>query len=65
MSWIVGLVWGVAVLIAVVVLGICAFDLHGKSRRLSKDLAGLTGVREELQSLLDRLMAAQRRMPGR
>jgi hypothetical protein len=64
-SWIVGLVWGAAALFAVVVLGVCGYELSWKSRRLSTDLRELLGVRDDLLALRDRLAAVQRRIPGR
>ncbi|HEY2983863.1 MAG TPA: hypothetical protein VGJ38_06920 [Jatrophihabitantaceae bacterium] len=65
MSWLVGLAWGIAVLVAVVVLGACGYELAWKSKRLSKDLRDLLTMRDELASLQQRLAAAQRRLPAR
>ncbi len=65
MSWLVGLAWGVAALVAVVALGICGYELAWKSRRLSKDLRELRTLRDDLTSLQERLSAAQRRVPTR
>jgi hypothetical protein len=64
-SWLVGLAWGIAVLVAVVALGTCWYELAWKSRRLSKDLRDLLTMRDELNSLQERLVAAQRRLPPR
>jgi hypothetical protein len=64
-SWLVGLAWGIAVLVAVVVLGACGYELAWKSKRLSKDLRDLLTMRDELASLQQRLAAAQRRLPAR
>jgi hypothetical protein len=64
-SWLVGLAWGIAVLVAVVVLGVCGYELAWKSKRLSKDLRDLLTMRDELASLQQRLVAAQRRLPTR
>jgi hypothetical protein len=64
-SWLVGLAWGMAVLVAVVVLGACGYELAWKSKRLSKDLRDLLTMRDELASLQQRLAAAQRRLPAR
>lgn len=63
MSWLVGLAWGVALLIALVVLGFCGYELSWKSKRLSKDLASLLTIRDDLNALSARLAAAQRRLP--
>ncbi len=65
MSWVVGLVWGIALLVAVIVLGICAFELRWKAKRLSKDLDGMQALRDELVSLQGRLAAAQLRLSRR
>jgi hypothetical protein len=64
-SWVVGLVWGVAVLIAVVVLGLCAFDVAGKAKRLSRDAARLRTLRDTLIDLQASIADARRRMPTR
>lgn len=65
MSWVVGLAWGVAVLVAVVVLGLCAFDVAGKAKRLSRDAARLGALRDTLTDLQASIADAQRRMPTR
>ena len=65
MSWVVGLVWGVAVIVAVIVLGICAYDLAWKYRRLSKDLDGLRTMRDDLVKLQAQLAVTQQRLPRR
>jgi hypothetical protein len=64
-SWLVGLAWGIALLVAAVVLGVCGYELAWKSKRLSRDLRDLLTVRDELTSLQQRLFAAQRRLPPR
>ncbi len=65
MSWLVGLAWGIAVVVAVVVLGTCWYELAWKSKRLSMDLRDLLTTRDDLSSLQQRLAAAQRRLPPR
>lgn len=65
MSWLVGLVWGVALLIAVIVLGTCAYDLGWKYKRLSKDLDGLRTMGDDLVKLQAQLAVTQRRLPRR
>lgn len=65
MSWVVGLAWGVAVLVAVVVIGLCVFDLAGKARRLSGDAARLHALHDTLTDLRASIADAQRRMPTR
>jgi hypothetical protein len=64
-SWVVGLAWGVAVLVAVVVLGLCTFDLAGKVNRLSRDAAQLSALRDTLIDLQASIADAQRRLPTR
>jgi hypothetical protein len=60
------LAWIVALAVAVVVLGFCAYEIVWKARRLSRDLAGLQEldermgtVREQLAVTQDRLAAAR------
>ncbi len=65
MSWIVGVVWAIALLIALTVLGLCGYDLAGKSKRLAKDLEGMRTLRDQLASLHKQVVAAQQRLPGR
>jgi hypothetical protein len=62
---VVGLAWGVAVLVAVVVLGLCGFDLAGKARRLSREVARLSALRDTLTDLQASIADAQRQLPGR
>lgn len=63
MSWVVGLVWGIAVLIALVVLGYCALDLRFKAGRLSRDAARLNELQDDLAALQRDLAQASRRLP--
>lgn len=64
MSWLVGLVWGVAVLVAIVVLGYSLFDVRWKSVRLTKDLAQLNAVRNDLVRLQAEIASASQRLAG-
>jgi hypothetical protein len=64
-SWVVGLAWGTALLIAAVVLGVCGYELAWKSKRLSKDLRSLLTIRDDLRLLQERLAAVQRRLSPR
>lgn len=63
MAWLVGLVWGIAVLIGFAVLGLCAWDLAGKVNRLRKDADGLRTLQERLMDLQAQVADAQRRAP--
>ena len=65
MSWVVGLAWGIAVLIGVVVLGLCAYDLAWKTKRLTKDAEGLLTLRDRLAALQQQVADAARRVPTR
>lgn len=61
---VVALAWGIAVLFGIVVLGLCAFDLAGKARRLRKDADRLLTLQTRLGALQDQLADARRRVPG-
>ena len=63
MAWLVGLVWGIAVLFGVVVLGLCAWDLAGKVKRLRNDADGLSTLQERLIDLQAQAVDAQQRVP--
>ncbi len=65
MAWVVGLMWGVAVLIGIVVLGLCAFDLAGKRKRLDQDAQRLLILRSHLSDLQERVVDARQRLPNR
>jgi hypothetical protein len=62
---VVALVWGIAVLVGVAVLGLCAFDLIGKVKRLRRDADRLLSLQTRLGVLQEQVADAQRRMPGR
>jgi len=62
-AWLVGLVWGIAVLLGVVVLGLCAWDLAGKVTRLRNDADGLLALRDRLTDLQKQVVDAQQRVP--
>jgi hypothetical protein len=64
-SWVVGLVWGVAALIAVAVLGLFAVDIAGKAKRLSRDAARLRVLQDSVADLQASLSEAQRQLPTR
>ncbi|MGH8861203.1 MAG: hypothetical protein ACRDVG_08215 [Jatrophihabitantaceae bacterium] len=62
MGWVVLIVWASAVVVAVVVLAFCAYELTWKGKRLRDDLAKLQGLADSLAGLQDDLSAAQLRM---
>ncbi len=61
MSWIPVVAWLGALVVALVVLGFCAYELSWKSRRLRADLAGLQGLSESAQALQHHVTALQER----
>ena len=54
--------WGAALIVAVVVLGSCLYELSWKSERLRKDVALLTDTEAELATLEAQIRAAQERL---
>lgn len=61
MGWVVLGVWCGAVLVAALVLGYCAYQLHWRRGRLARDLAALEARREPLARLQAELNSAVRR----
>ena len=62
MFWVPVAAWCAAVLVCLVVLGFCAYELSWKARRLQRDLAALQGLADELTALRTDLAAAQTRL---
>jgi hypothetical protein len=60
--WIPIAAWGAAVLLAVVVLGFCAYELNWKAKRLQRDLRRLQGVSDQLAALRARVAETQERV---
>jgi hypothetical protein len=60
--WIPVAAWCAAVLIALVVLGFCAYEISWKARRLQRDLRGLQSLAGELSALRARVAEAQERV---
>jgi hypothetical protein len=58
----VGGVWIGAVVLALVVLGFCAYEITWKAQRVQRDLARLTGLNEELAALQREVRVVQRRI---
>jgi hypothetical protein len=61
-AWVPIAVWGGAVLVALVVLGFCAYEIVWKSNRLRRDLGKLEALNAELAELRSGLAAAQERI---
>ena len=62
MHWIPIAAWGLAALVAVVVLGFCGYEVTWKAKRLQRDLGALQGRAEELAQLRRQLAEAQERV---
>ncbi len=58
---IVAVVWGVAILVAVVVAGFCAYEVQWKVARLRADVAALDSTVAALADLQAKLQAASAR----
>ncbi|MGH8959685.1 MAG: hypothetical protein ACRDWT_00505 [Jatrophihabitantaceae bacterium] len=56
--------WIAALVLAVVVLAFCAYEIVWKARRLKADLTRLQVVTDRLHGLQADLAAVQRRLPG-
>jgi hypothetical protein len=61
MHWIAWAAWIVAGVVALVVLGYCAYDVLGKAARLRRAMQGLAEVTARLNALQADLVATQRR----
>lgn len=62
MWWVVGISWGFALLVAVIVLGYCLYELRWKAVRLRGDLGQLSGTAAQLSDLQARLRVARERL---
>ena len=62
MEWIPIAAWIAAAVIAVVVLGYCAYELGWKTRRLRRDVAQLQSLNGQLVELQGGIAAAQERI---
>ncbi len=56
--------WIGVALVALIVLGFCAYEIVGKSRRLRREMRRLEAATARLQTLRDDLVAAQQRAAG-
>lgn len=61
MSWVPVIAWLAAIVVAAVLLGFCAYELHWKANRLRTDLAKLQALRGELEQLQEQITATQLR----
>ncbi|SHG80820.1 hypothetical protein SAMN05443575_2829 [Jatrophihabitans endophyticus] len=66
MAWIPIAAWGVAAVVALVVLGYCAYEISWKTKRLRRDMDELTKVNAQLTQLrgelTETLTETQRRL---
>jgi hypothetical protein len=63
--WLAGLAWGVALIVALIVLGACGYELAWKSKRLSRDVRDMLTLRDQLGGLQERIADTRRRLPPR
>jgi hypothetical protein len=61
---VVALVWGIAAVFGVAVLGLLAWDLAGKVQRLRKDADALVTLQGRLTDLQAQVVEAQQSVPG-
>jgi hypothetical protein len=54
--------WAAAVVVALVVLGFCAYEIVWKAARLRRDLSRLQAVAEQVNELRGQVAEAQRRV---
>ena len=62
MHWIPIAAWGLAGVLALVVLGFCGYEIFWKAQRLQRDLRRLEGLSEQLTELRGQLAEAQQRV---
>ncbi|WP_375498890.1 hypothetical protein [uncultured Jatrophihabitans sp.] len=62
MEWIPIGAWLAAVVVAIVVLGFCAYELAWKARRLRRDVTQLQSLNGQLVELQSGIAAAQERI---
>jgi outer membrane murein-binding lipoprotein Lpp len=60
--WIPIAAWGAAAVVALVVLGFCAYEILWKTKRLQGDLRTLDALADQLTELRGQLAAAQERV---
>jgi hypothetical protein len=62
MAWIPIAAWCFAALLALVVLGFCAYEIVWKAQRLQRDLGRLQKMNDQLVDLQGEFAAAQQRL---
>ena len=62
MVWIPIAAWCAAALVAVVVLGFCAYEIAWKTKRLYRDMQKMDGLSAQLGTLRGELAEAQQRI---
>lgn len=62
MSWIPIAAWSFAGVLALVVLGFCAYEIFWKAQRLQRDVTRLQGLAEQVGELRGQLAEAQQRI---
>jgi hypothetical protein len=60
--WIPIAAWCAAALIAVVVLGFCAYEIAWKTKRLYRDMQRMDGLSAQLAGIQDELARARQRL---
>lgn len=60
--WIPVIAWGAAAVVALVVLGFCAYEISWKAARLRRDLSRLQASADQLARLRGDLAAVQERI---
>jgi hypothetical protein len=60
--WVPIVAWGAAVLVALVVLGFCAYEITWKTARLRRDLRRLQALADQLAELRGEVAAVQGRV---
>lgn len=62
MSWVPVAAWLAALVVALVVLAFCAYEINWKSRRLRDDLAKLQALQTSVEGLQAEVAAVQHRV---
>jgi Tfp pilus assembly protein PilN len=60
--WVPLAAWGAAAVVALVVLGFCAYEINWKTKRLQGDLRKLQSLNGRLAELQAKVVAAQQRV---
>jgi outer membrane murein-binding lipoprotein Lpp len=60
-GWVVIVAWAVAGVVALLVLGFCAYEITWKANRLRRDAQRLQGAADQIEELRSQLAAAHQR----